>query len=109
MEHKVDIRLDECFIGYSVSHGTLKTEDLLEAFYNFLERKSNILIQEIEDAYQITPETDFERVVKRNPTVAQFLLEDLIEAINEIAPTGSYFGAHVGDGSDFGFWRIEED
>ena len=33
--------------------------------------------------------------------------EDLIDALNDFAPPGDYFGAHPGDGSDFGYWENE--
>ena len=36
-------------------------------------------------------------------------LETLFNILNELAPEGCYFGAHEGDGSDFGFWEAEED
>jgi len=29
--------------------------------------------------------------------------------MDKLAPEGHYFGAHPGDGSDFGFWEIEEE
>ncbi len=35
------------------------------------------------------------------------LWEELIDALNEHAPEGCYFGAHDGDGSDFGYWECE--
>lgn len=40
---------------------------------------------------------------------ASIVLEELFDILNEVAPEGYYFGAHSGDGSDFGFWEINED
>jgi hypothetical protein len=36
-------------------------------------------------------------------------LEWLDEALNDYAPKGCRFGAHEGDGRDFGFWPMEDD
>jgi len=36
-------------------------------------------------------------------------IETLFDQLNACAPEGYYFGAHPGDGSDFGFWKQEED
>ena len=38
---------------------------------------------------------------------AAALLENLFDILHEAAPEGCYFGAHPGDGSDFGWWRDE--
>ncbi len=38
-----------------------------------------------------------------------YALEEFEDFFNTIAPDGYYFGAHMGDGSNFGFWRCEED
>jgi len=35
-------------------------------------------------------------------------IEFLFDALNGYAPVGCYFGAHFGDGSDFGFWPCED-
>ena len=35
------------------------------------------------------------------------IVNDLMDALNEYAPDGYYFGAIEGDGSDFGFWQDE--
>lgn len=37
-----------------------------------------------------------------------FLWEELFDALNACAPDGFYFGAHPGNGSDYGFWEAEE-
>lgn len=38
-----------------------------------------------------------------------YLLAALADELDEVAPPGTYFGAHPGDGSDFGFWPATEE
>ena len=83
----------------SISHGTLRTEDLLDSFAYELEyvraiddERSSALVRE---AYAVT---DFDG------ENASWLVDELQDALNEYAPPYCYFGTHEGDGSDFGFW-----
>src|SRR5690606_18831625 len=41
--------------------------------------------------------------------VSYFLNEELWDVLNDYAPDGYYFGNTEGDGSDFGYWKIEEE
>jgi hypothetical protein len=86
----------------TVSHGTLKPDDLIPAFAEELEYQLQrnpefrpqfaSLLAEAEDC-----DHDHEDV----------LLEDLIDALQGFAHPDHYFGASDGDGSDFGFWKID--
>lgn len=102
----------------SVSHATLRTDHLLSAFLGELEwqmarngdyfsRHENFplrdrlasLIGEAQDAFR----EDGEDV--ENEEIASELVGELAYALTEyFAPPYCYFGAHCGDGSDFGFW-----
>ena len=88
----------------SISHGTMRSEHLIPEFLGVLK----IYAPEKYDAY-----------VKANPEVLDldglddetlgYIVEELFDALNDIAPEGTYFGAHPGDGSDYGFWEVEPD
>jgi hypothetical protein len=90
-------------IDETVIHGTLVTEDLVAAFTDEYERlggspasvetfRSHLLLPEGEDRDE----------------ELYFDLESLFELLTELAPAGTSFGSHPGDGSDFGFWTHEE-
>jgi hypothetical protein len=36
-----------------------------------------------------------------------WLIDEMFDVINEASPDGYVFSAHIGNGSDFGFWSIE--
>lgn len=90
----------------TVSHGTHRTPDLLRAFgekYHELEPNDMHLYGECVAYAAILDGDDCEA----NTTLAQMVLEEVTDKLNEHAPEGWYFGSHPGDGSDFGFW-VEE-
>ena len=72
----------------SISTGTLKPEDLAPVF-----------IEEL-----------FNRGVDAGGVPED--MDELYEALNDVCPPFVYFGAHPGDGADFGFWpdmeRLQE-
>lgn len=95
----------------SVSSGTLRSEDLLDAFASELsyhmkrmrlsrqQRKSfNALLREVREATVV----DGDDYGDNNSE----LVDELQDALSEISTPYSYFGASEGDGSCFGFWPI---
>ena len=83
----------------SISHGTMRDEDLIEVFESWLEKHDPKglaeLIQIVEE------EGGFQG--------DEYWLESLWDTLEYYAPEGYYFGAHEGDGSDFGFWELEDE
>lgn len=86
------------FFG-SVSSGTMRREDLIPTFEKVLEILSPASHTGDYDC-DVDNLSDGEKV--------DYLIE-LDSELNSFAPTGYYFGAHPGDGADFGFWPIVED
>jgi len=89
----------------TISHRTLRTEDLLVAFADELERQ----VQQngktgIENQSTVVLIWEAREVIDFESELAAEFVNDLTDALNEYAPPYSYFGANEGDGSDFGFW-----
>lgn len=90
--------------GRSVSWGTLKSEDLIPKFLDVLKTYG----KDKYDAY-----------IKANPEVEDWkdlddetmgwVVDELTDLLNEIAPDGCYFGASDSDGADFGFWSMSNE
>lgn len=94
----------------SISHGTHRTQDLIPAFLDAIETYApshyeslmvapfSFIPAHVEDEGDDSEWWDSEE--------AQWKLDELFDILSEHAPDGCYFGAHEGDGSDFGFWPI---
>ena len=91
----------------SISHGTLQTGDLMIAFADELNRLSpgHDLVKEAE-AVQTLWAAGWNDLYDREE--AMELVDQLSDTLNDFAPPYCYFGAHDGDGSDFGFWPLME-
>ena len=89
--------------GTSISEGTLRPEDLIEAFLGPLYLLDPRTAREIEEKYP-----EIVNIYDRHPEDLE-TLEELFYALNDVAPDGYYFGAAMGNASDFGFWKAEEE
>lgn len=105
----------------TISHGTLRTVDMLNAFADELETQ---MFRNGE--WFSSPEhfSDRDRLVAlhgealdlfnddatdvTDEDAALEVIEQLQAALQWFAPAYGYFGAHAGDGSDFGFWMCQE-
>ena len=104
----------------TVSHATLRSEDLIPAFMQVLEKYDRNTFYRLCKEYDIDHDT-YEKLsqayvggpLRRDKSFYESedcdcLMEELFDALGEIAPEGYYFGSHPSDSSDYGFWPIEE-
>ncbi len=102
----------------TVIAGTLRSEDLLEALIGELESvmEGSIdvkVVRAYRDASVLLTHYEYPngryltKALDRDGQIASELVSDLIDALNEYAPEGMYFGTLEGDGADFGWWLIE--
>jgi hypothetical protein len=113
----------------TVSEGTLRTEDLLEEFAGELHRldKDNTLLATVEKLWAASHDMEYRErdgweyclncgncedeldqlcseASARISEHADYLVQELTDALNSYCPPFVYFGTHPGDGADFGFW-----
>jgi len=99
----------------TVSHGTMRAEDLIPTFADTLERLAKDaaphpgainpdhlkLIAEARDITEEDYESDDSEMIEK---ISWLLNEELFPALDSFSPPGFCFGSHPGDGSDYGFW-----
>jgi hypothetical protein len=79
----------------TVSHGTLRDDDLAVAFLDALESVDAGRAAELYAEYDAMGEDSEE--------LPEFV-QECFDILNEYCPPYCYFGAHEGDGADFGVW-----
>jgi hypothetical protein len=92
----------------SISSGTMRNEDLIPVFTDELEYLAKVnhhkdhleLIKTIRLAMQTKDYYETEG--------AMYDLESLFDTLYEYALPYFYFGAHPGDGADYGYWLSED-
>ena len=89
----------------TVSHGTMRAEDLIPDFASELESLCDVDDKATYKALLVEAAsiTDYES------EAADYILTDLFDALDNFSPPYCYFGAHEGDGSLFGFWALPDD
>ena len=95
----------------SIIHATYRPQDLIPAFTTAIQEIDTEAHANFWKGYidlAVDPLTAEDDDPFWNSEQASWLLEDLFDTLNALAPEGYYFGAHPGDGSDFGFWEVEE-
>lgn len=96
----------------TVSSGTYRRQDLIPAFLDALAIAYPAAYAQITvngdgiPAY-VADEGDSSEWWESED--ADNLLDELFEQLYAAAPEGMYFGAHPGDGADFGFWEVSDE
>jgi hypothetical protein len=107
----------------SVSHATLRPEDLIPAFVDALTNlmEDRTLLPGSDHPDQVRDQSyvqdrlgEIERRVEQGEAYyssedADWDLEWLFDTLDFRGPDGCSFGAHPGDGSDFGFWSNDSE
>ena len=89
----------------SVSTGTLRTEDLLDAVIGeaeYLSGSTASMSKTLRKAYDAA-----NAITDYDSEDAGYALEELIDALNEYAPPHMHFGTLEGDGAHFGWWPTD--
>lgn len=90
--------------GESISHGTMRTQDLIPAFME--------VIHDTPEYVQLMNAVPFHALEDKSAAwwdseEASQLLESLFDTLDGYSPEGYSFGSHPGDGSDYGYWETD--
>ena len=89
----------------SVSHGTMREEDLIPSFIWELEQMKPLHRDHRANLKEIRANMETEGYFDSED--AGYDLESLFNMLEAYALPYFYFGSHPGDGSDYGFWLSE--
>lgn len=88
----------------SISSGTMRAEDLIPTFADELDSLLRMQPRSFKRREMRKLVNEANRSEDFDSEDAGELLNDLASALEEFAPPYFYFGAHEGDGADYGFW-----
>lgn len=90
----------------SLSSATMRPEDLIPCFMSALRIIESDNAEVMASVEQMEQDMDKDGYFESEDT--EFDLDYLFGLLEACAPDGFYFGAHPGDGADYGFWECEE-
>lgn len=97
----------------SVISGTMRSQDLIPAFLDVLRmHDTEWYCAHITRVWPMPPSYALEDDDDEwwdSEQCSYFLNEELFDRLNDIAPEGYFFGSHPGNGSDYGFWEVEDE
>ena len=109
----------------SVSHGTMREEDLIPCFLDVLESidpevhasavkegiECRVLYPKAPHCIRAYPFKGYHdrALIDSALKLSGEFTEYLFDKLDTFAPEGHYFGAHPGDGCDYGFWPCGDD
>lgn len=93
----------------TVSHGTLRNEDLLKAFCEEIERYASTGYAIVTESRKWLAGEQPDENESNRDEIGQELVIDLIDQLNAMSPDNVYFGTLDGDASDFGWWVSEDE
>lgn len=92
----------------TIIHGTMQERDLIPALASELTRlaaANGVLADHSELLIEADQWNEDDDADGRGSEI----VHELFDALGEFAPKGCYFGAHEGDGSDYGFWPADSE
>ena len=96
-------------LNCTLIHGTHRACDLIPAFLEVIENTPEYtqIMQTNDSNLQVIFDPSANERDERweSDDMCYFLNEELFDILDSYAPEGYYFGAHPGDGSDFGYWE----
>lgn len=97
----------------SISSGTLRSSDLIVAFWDYLGSHGYDMFHLQHEAYDIyaaaVDDPDSVNYGDMAEDASWLINERLFDALESLGPEGFYFGGHPDDGSDFGYWIVDEE
>lgn len=99
--------------GGTVSHGTMRAVDLLDVLPDVIatidSSRRDALDEEYGDWFALhrLVTNGYAGATDKGNEQLDALVRECFDVLDDLAPEGYRFGAHEGDGSDYGFWPTE--